>query len=61
MAETTTIKAVELVRRIRDDHARLLAGKSDSQVIEFFRNQAAALQERASHTPVPETPGTGRA
>ena len=61
MAETKTIRAVELVRRIRDDHARLLAGKSDLQVIEFFRHQAAALQERVSHTPVHETPGTGRA
>lgn len=61
MAETKTIRAVELVRRIRDDHARLLAGKSDLQVIEFFRHQAVALRERASHTPEHETPGTEHA
>lgn len=31
------IRAVEMVRRIRDRHARLLAGKTGEQVIAFFR------------------------
>jgi hypothetical protein len=33
MAETKTIKAVELVRRIRDEQAATLAGKSDDEVL----------------------------
>lgn len=48
----TTIRAVELVRRIRDDQARQLAGKSDEEIIAFFRRagEAAlqAAQERLS-------------
>ena len=37
MAETTQIRAVEMVRRIRDDLAHELAGKSDAEVIAFYR------------------------
>ena len=36
MAETQAIKAVELVRRIRDEQAATLAGKSEDEVLDFF-------------------------
>jgi hypothetical protein len=44
MIQTIEVRAVELVRRIRDDQAAQLAGKSPVEVMEFF-NQAA---QRAS-------------
>jgi hypothetical protein len=47
MSETKTIQAVELVRRIRDGHARQLAGKSDDEIIAFFR-RAGETERRAS-------------
>ena len=37
MKEKTQIKAVDLVRGIRDEQSRLLAGKSKSEIIAFFR------------------------
>jgi hypothetical protein len=37
MDETTPIRAVELVRRIRDEQAQQLAGKSNEEIIAFFR------------------------
>ena len=42
MAEKTEIKAVELVRSIRDRQAELLAGKSNEEIIEFFRQAGEA-------------------
>ncbi len=44
--EKTEIRAVEMVRHIRDQQAALLVGKSDAEVIEFFRKaREAALKE----------------
>ena len=37
MEEKTEIHAVELVRRIRDEQAQLLEGKSNDEIIDFFR------------------------
>ena len=37
MEEKTGIHAVELVRRIRDEQAKLLEGKSNNEIIDFFR------------------------
>ena len=37
MAETQTIRAVEMVRRIRDELARELADKSEADIIAFYR------------------------
>lgn len=37
MKEKTEIHAVELVRRIRDEQAELLEGKSQEEIIAFFR------------------------
>lgn len=45
--EKIEMRAVELVRRIRDAQAALLAGKSDTEVIEFFRKAGDAAREEA--------------
>lgn len=45
--EKTQIKAVEMVRRIRDEHARLLAGKSTAEMIAFFRQAGDAARREA--------------
>ena len=47
MSETKTIRAVELVRRIRDEQALQLAGKSDEEVIAFFRRAGDAARKAA--------------
>jgi hypothetical protein len=41
------IRAVEMVRRIRDEQAALLANKSEAEVIDFFRKAGAAAHEDA--------------
>jgi len=55
MTETKELRAVEFVRRIRDQQAEQLAGRSDADVIAFFRRagEAArkAAQERLSRGP----------
>lgn len=40
MEKKSEIHAVELVRRIRDQQAKLLQGKSDKEIIEYFRRAA---------------------
>ena len=45
MAETKQIRAVEMVRRIRDELARELAGKSDAEIIAFYRRAGDAARE----------------
>lgn len=47
MAETKPIRAVELVRGIRDDLARELAGKSDAEIIAFYRRAGDAARASA--------------
>ncbi|MBN1441556.1 MAG: hypothetical protein JXA90_02555 [Planctomycetes bacterium] len=47
MSKKTDIHAVEVVRRIRDEHAELLRGKSDEEIIEFFREAANAFRTQA--------------
>jgi len=47
MEEKTEIKAIELVRRIRDKQAELLAGKSPEEIIDFFRQAGTAAREKA--------------
>ena len=39
------VRAVEMVRRIRDRHARQLAGKTDAEVIAFYRAAGEAATE----------------
>jgi len=48
MEGKTKIKAVELVRNIRDRQAELLAGKSKKEIIEFFRKAGKAVRREAS-------------
>ena len=43
----TEIKAVELVRQIRDQHDAQLHNKSREEIKEFFRREAAAAQKEA--------------
>jgi len=45
MAETKEIRAVEMVRRIRDELARELAGKSEAEIIAFYRKAGDAARE----------------
>jgi hypothetical protein len=46
MAEKTQVKAVEMVRRIRDKQARLLKGKSEGESIAFFRKAGEAARRQ---------------
>ena len=43
--KATKVRAVEMVRRIRDRHARQLAGKTDAEVIAFYRAAGGAAVE----------------
>ena len=47
MTEKTQIKAVEMVRRIRDEQAKMLAGKSKTEIMAFFRKAGEAAQQEA--------------
>ncbi len=42
------IRAVEMVRRIRDRHARLLTGKTTAEIIAFYRAAGEAAMREAS-------------
>ncbi|MEW6745510.1 MAG: hypothetical protein AB1486_22385 [Planctomycetota bacterium] len=46
MAEKTEIKAVEMVRRIRDQQAEDLRGKSDAEIIAYFQRSAKVSRKR---------------
>ena len=50
MKQTIEIRAVDLVRRIRDDQAEQLADKSATEVMEFF-NRAAGRARKQSNKP----------
>jgi hypothetical protein len=45
--KATRIRAVEMVRRIRDRHARILKGKTTSEIIAFYRAAGEAAMEDA--------------
>jgi hypothetical protein len=60
MAEKTQIKAVEMVRCIRDEQAQMLAGKSQAEIIAFFRKAGeAARQEAKQKAPAQQSQKTG--
>ena len=40
------IKAIEMTRKIRDDHAKQLAGKSHAERIAFYRERAKKLEKK---------------
>ena len=43
--KATKVRAVEMVRRIRDRHARQLAGKTEAEIIAFYRAAGEAAME----------------
>jgi hypothetical protein len=45
--KTIQVKAVEMVRRIRDEQAQLLAGKSDAEIIAFYRKAGETARRKA--------------
>ena len=45
--EKTDFHAVEMVRKIRDEQAALLAAKSEEEVLAFYRAAGKRAQEQA--------------
>jgi hypothetical protein len=43
--KATKVRAVEMVRRIRDRHARQLAGETEAEIIAFYRAAGQAATE----------------
>lgn len=43
--KATKLRAVEMVRRIRNRHTRQLAGKTEAEVIAFYRAAGEAAME----------------
>ena len=43
--KATKLRAVQMVRRIRDRHARQLAGKTEAEIIAFYRAAGQAAIE----------------
>jgi len=46
MGKNTDIHAVEVVGRIRDQQSELLRGKSNEEIIEFFRKAGERFRKR---------------
>jgi hypothetical protein len=55
MDQTTPIRAVDLVRRIRDEQAQQLAGKSSEEIIAFFRQAGEEARKAAQDRLAPKT------
>jgi hypothetical protein len=47
MSEKFEIQSVEMVRRIRDELADILKGKSHVEIIEFFKKAGEVAREEA--------------
>ena len=45
--KATRVRAVEMVRRIRDRHARILKGKTSTEIIAFYGAPGEAAMENA--------------
>jgi hypothetical protein len=48
MKKTFQIKAVEVVRRIRDKHYEILKGKSAQERIAFYRESARSMNIKSN-------------
>jgi hypothetical protein len=46
----TEIRAVEMVRKIRDKHALLLAGKSKEEILAFYHDAERRFREGLERT-----------
>jgi hypothetical protein len=51
--KATRIRAVEMVRRIRDRHARILKGKTTGEIIAFYRAAGEAAMRTRGTAPSP--------
>ena len=40
------INTIEMIRKIRDNHAKKLAGKSHAERIAFYRGQAKKMEKK---------------
>ena len=45
--ETSNIKIVEIVRKIRDRHYKILKGKSDEEKLAFYQEKAKRMRAQA--------------
>jgi len=61
MAKNDRIRSVELVRQIRDEHAKRLENSSDEEIIAFFHRAGARARAGSARHPRVEsqvaTPG----
>jgi hypothetical protein len=46
MKEKIQIKAVDMVRCIRDEQAQILAGKSKPEIMAFFKSAGEAVRKK---------------
>ncbi len=46
--DTNTINTIEMTRKIRDNHAKRLAGKSHAERMAFYRERARKMQKKAN-------------
>lgn len=53
------LRAVQMVRRIRDRHARQLAGKTEAEIIAFYRAAGKAATEDLHRQSKPRTRKAG--
>jgi hypothetical protein len=51
--KATELRAVQMVRRIRDRHTRQLAGKTEAEIIAFYRAAGRAAMETLPHRAKP--------
>jgi hypothetical protein len=52
------VHAVDMVRKIRDRHAKALAGKSESEIIAFYRAAGVAATRSATRAAPKQTAPT---
>lgn len=63
MKQTSEIRAVDLVRQIRDAQAKELAKKSPAEIIEFFNqagNRAKRTRRSSKRASIPRSRTTNR-
>ena len=60
MSKTKPIRAVEMVRQIRDELARELAGKSEAEIIAFYSKAGNAAREAAKRSASASPPSKKR-
>ena len=46
MKEEIQIKAVDMVRRIRDEQSQILSGKSQSEIMAFFKRAGESARQK---------------